>query len=692
MSRIGQKSEKALKEETSRKMNSLRVQLSVAIGALVLVICIGLGFSMYFTASNALQKSVFDSLQLLAIQGGTLVESELNGYRDVLTTIASTEQLTGNYNINEKMDYLGKEAARSDYLRMTLVKPDGKGITTEGQMPDLGEREYFKLAMSGITNVSDPLVSMNDKSVVVVVAAPVITDGKVTAVLTGSIDGNKLSSITDEIIFGKSGNAFMLNSAGTKIAHSDHDLVINMDNDFDNVGAKPYLQPLIDIEKKMIAGETNVGEYIYEDSETGSVISKLVGYAPVPGTTWSIAVTAPKNEVFNGLIQFGNLALLLGICFLILSLLLGVLIAGKIAQPIIALNGIVGKMAAFDLTTADSASISKAARQSNEIGIIARSVLHLKEEFHSIISNVRGESTEVKDSVEKMLSDIGKLNASIEDVSATTEQMSAGMEETAASTQEMNATSFEIETAVESIAARAQEGLRTASEISGRAEKLNKGFSVSQRNAREILDLTSDKLNAALEDSKSIEQINTLSDTIMQITAQTNLLALNAAIEAARAGEAGKGFAVVADEIRKLAEDSKTAVIEIQQVIKKVTDSVDNLAASSNELLGFVSGDVDNDYKQMLHATEQYNVDASVVNNMIMEFSSTSEELFASIQNMIKAIGEVTAATNEGAEGTANIAEKTSEVANRSGEVVEQAGKSQQSAEKLIGLVSKFKV
>lgn len=676
--------------KTVKKEKSLRVQLSMVIGALSLIICIGLSASMYIAASNALQEKAIDSLQLLATQGGVIVEKELNRYRDILTTIASTEQLTGENNINEKMEYLKKELNRSGYIRMTILNLDGKGITTEGKTPDLSEREYFQLAAKGITNVSDPVVSVNDQTVVVVIAAPIITDGKVTSVLTGTMDGNELSKITGEIVFGESGNAFMINNTGTKIAHNDHDLVINMDNDFDNVANNPNLQQLVDIEKKMIAGEKGTGEYIYEDDETGNYISKLVGYAPVPGTAWAIAVTAPKDEVMSSLLRFGTLALILGVFFLLFSLAIGVIIAGNIAQPIIALNDVVGRMASFDLTSEDSASISKAAGRQNEIGIITRSVLHLREEFHNIIYNVRGESTEVKDSFEVMLSNIGMLNASIEDVSATTEQMSAGMEETAASTQEMNATSIEIETAVESIAARAQDGLQTASKISIRAENLNKGFAVSQKNARSILDQTSDKLNIALEESKSIEQINTLSDTIMQITAQTNLLALNAAIEAARAGEAGKGFAVVADEIRKLAEDSKTAVIEIQQVIKKVTESVDNLASSSNELLGFVSDDVDNDYKQMLHATEQYSADASVVNSIIMEFSSTSEELFASIQNMIKAIAEVTAATNEGAEGTANIAEKTTEVANRSSEVVEQAVKSQQNAEKLINLVSKF--
>ncbi|MEG7763260.1 methyl-accepting chemotaxis protein, partial [Listeria monocytogenes] len=59
-------------------------------------------------------------------------------------------------------------------------------------------------------------------------------------------------------------------------------------------------------------------------------------------------------------------------------------------------------------------------------------------------------------------------------------------------------------------------------------------------------------------------------DTVTNIADQTNLLALNAAIESARAGEHGRGFAVVAEEVRKLAEQSRLAVVDINTVLKKI--------------------------------------------------------------------------------------------------------------------------
>lgn len=336
--------------------------------------------------------------------------------------------------------------------------------------------------------------------------------------------------------------------------------------------------------------------------------------------------------------------------------------------------------------------LSKYMNRKDEIGAIAKAIHNVQESLKTLIGNVINESNTIENVVESVNSNVTNLNENIEEVSATTEELSASMEETAASAEEMTATSQEIERAVHSIAEKSQEGAVQAGEIRKRAYETKENVENAQKKAYEIFINTKAGLEKAIEESKVVEQINVLSNAIMQITEQTNLLALNAAIEAARAGEAGRGFSVVAEEVRKLAEQSKETVNEIQNITSKVTNAVKNLSENSNKLLGFMSTDVDKDYKTMLEVANKYSEDAKFVDSLVEDFSSTSEELLASISDVLKTIDGVAQAASEGAGGTTDIANKISEVNNKSNKVLEEVIKTKESAEKLKFEISKFKI
>ncbi|MBU3127325.1 methyl-accepting chemotaxis protein [Clostridium tagluense] len=328
----------------------------------------------------------------------------------------------------------------------------------------------------------------------------------------------------------------------------------------------------------------------------------------------------------------------------------------------------------------------------DEIGRLGKSIDKMQNSIRDLVLGVKGESSNVENAVIDAVKQIQELTLNIEDVASTTEELSASMEETAASTEEMNATSSEIERAVEIIADKAKKGEISAKEINDRAKGLRVNFLESEKKGIKVYEETREKLQSALEESKSVEEIGALSNTIMEITAQTNLLALNAAIEAARAGESGKGFAVVADEIRKLAEDSKNAVAKIQEITQKVTGSVSNLAQSANGMMDYMTNNVNKDYKTMLEATDKYSMDADFIKNMVSEFNDASSQILDSIKNMSEVIDGVTIAANEGAEGTSTIAEKSTIVVEKSQEAKELSEYVKERNEKLVELVSKFKV
>jgi methyl-accepting chemotaxis protein len=388
------------------------------------------------------------------------------------------------------------------------------------------------------------------------------------------------------------------------------------------------------------------------------------------------------------------LSIVVTISFVILiGLLIGALIAyiigNKLSKHIIEIKDHLNKFSEGDF----SHKISEYAQnQKSEIGQISRATNTVQESIRNIIMTIIKESTNIDNSLEQANNSISFLNGNIEDVSATTQQLSAGMEQTAATMQEMNATSTEIEAAVVNIAKKAQETSFAVKDISTRAVTLKTAAKESKDHAYNIYKTTNLELTDAIEQAKSIEQIKQLSDAIMQITTQTNLLALNAAIEASRAGEAGRGFAVVADEIRKLAEDSKKTVNEIQGVTKNVLGAVENLVLSSQNILTFIENTVITDYNNQVDSSEQYSNDAVRIDNLVMDFSSTSEELLVSISNMVKAINEVTISTNESAEGTSNIAIRSSEIIDESSKVLRLSEGSKKSSDNLKNYVSQFKI
>lgn len=328
----------------------------------------------------------------------------------------------------------------------------------------------------------------------------------------------------------------------------------------------------------------------------------------------------------------------------------------------------------------------------DEIGKISNSISQMQEELRNLISEIGLEAKNVRSVVDSVSEDVNILNTNMEEVSSSTQQLSAGMEETAASSEEMNATSSEIEKSIQSIAQRAQEGAEEASSIKNRAESIKLNFTESRKKNEDTFSRTKADLEKAIEDSKIVAQINVLSKSIIEITSQTNLLALNAAIEAARAGESGKGFAVVAEEIRKLAEQSKDTIGEIQSLTQKVIQAVSTLSGSSSHLLEFMSNDVDNDYKTMLNVADKYSKDAGFVDTLVTDFSVTSEELLASIQNVLKIIEQVTLSSNEGAEGTSNIASKVTDAAEKANDIMKEIEKSKESSENLKHHILKFKI
>ncbi len=666
------------------RLKSIKMKLITVFSLLILFLCIGLGGIVYSVSSRSLSNTINESLLNLSKKSSEVVGEKINNQLNALEVLAESELISSKIlSTKGKLQVLKKEAERADHLWMSIVSLDGSASSTKAETSNISTMDYFLKAAGGEPAISNPYKDSTTNKLIMVYAVPILYDETVQGVLLAVRDGYELSTITNDIDYGNSGESFMINKTGNLIAHLDVNLIIDMYNVFNKVDEDANLQALAELEKEMIAGKEGVGEFLYD----GEV--KYMGYAPVKGTDWSLAVTASKSEVMHEVTNLIKAVILISIIVLFVGLIITYIVAQKITKPIKSLSNILTVAATGDFTTEIPTKLLK---NKDETGILAKAIDTMQSSIKGMVKEVVIESSLVGKELYNITNNIEELNKSIEDISATTEELTAGTEEVASSTEEMTANSSEIEKSVEAIAADVQDGVVLVKNVSIMAEEMKQNAIQSKENATQIFGKTRKNLIEAIEQSGSVNQINEMAEGILKITAQTNLLALNAAIEAARAGEAGKGFSVVAEEIKVLADNSKVLATKIQEVSLIILDAVNSLSTNSNEILEFIDKEVLMDYETLVDSSEKYSESSNNINAIMENFSATSEALLASIHNMAQSINEIANATDESAEGSTSIAQDISTVTNMSNEIIALSMSAKEKSSMLIDMVSQFKI
>lgn len=600
-------------------MKSIKTKMIMWVTVLVVGIIAILSIAARVFSTQALGNMNDTMLKALVSQSAKLVSSEVEANLSYVQAIATRSEIVDNdLSVEQKLDSLSSIIEEQKYIKIGIADVNGDIIFSNSTQTDISEREYFQKALEGTANISDPLMSATEGKIVVIYAVPILQKGEVTGVLTVTADSNEISNIVSSVTFGETGKAFMINAQGVKIAHYNNELVVNMDNDLENVKNDSSIKELASLEEKMIQGKSGVGEYHYKGEE------KILAYAPVEGTDWSLAVSVLTSEVLS---QVGTLVyklVMLAIVAIFISIVLVYIVSTQITKRIKIATQYILPLSKGDFTNEINENHLKS---KDEVGQMINAVHTMQYSLRDMFQLVNVSSDQIDENA-KNLSEISKqMSESVGMVNDAIQDVAQGNATQADSItvilKNMNEFSYSMRLIIDDIQKVDENaaGIKVLSEesngkvtqLSESVKKTNSSFDIFKNQMSEL------RIN--------LKQIGEVTNLINSVSEQTNLLALNASIEAARAGEAGKGFAVVAEEIRKLAEQSKKSAENIYVLIRSI-DSGNVYIEESTQLLN-----------------NEFEDQAKVIDSMLTSFY----EIIESIQDIsprIKGVNDATISIN----------------------------------------------
>lgn len=522
---------------------------------------------------------------------------------------------------------------------------------------DVSGEPFFREALKGNHYMSSPYMVGDD--MFLVVSAPIREGDTIYGVLYFQCDTDILQSIVEKIQIGEDGESYILDKNGVTIACGNKQAVLEQENIIKEAEENPGnqdLQTLAEVEKKMLAGETGIAFYTYEEDNSNNI----QGYTPIPGTDgWSVAVTMDEDEFMHDAYVRTNRQIAIAAVLCVVVIAIAVILSLSIARPIVRCANRLRALAQGDLK-----SPAPQVRGKDEVHILAESIESLIENFRAIVDEIGmvlgaiadGDLTKDADhadypgdfgSLQNYLRIINeKLNRTMGGIVETAMDVSANAGQMAASSSTLSQGAVEQSGAVERLSV-------TMSDMERDAERTD-GFA---REAKEMVDHAGDQLQ---ESGRYIESLNEamnlimssageishIIDTIGAIAMQTNLLALNASVEASRAGEAGRGFAVVAGEIRELASRSDAAAKATMELIKSSTEA----ANGGNEVVKKVTESVTNIVAESVRIAEQMNGVSEAIGRQTGAISQVSEALgqISSVVQSNTAAAEESAVSSKG--------------------------------------------
>ena len=653
------------KKEQSDQM--LQKQLVSQVMRLFLVFVITLivvsGVFMYFSNRNTLHEMTNVALNSTS----SAVERTLHTLEVNAMNVASLEIIQNTAaSKEEKLKAMDGVRTQNNYDEVGFVELNGKGYSNYGDF-DFNDQLHFQAASKGELFVGEPIINRLNGDIIIISGAPVYNNDKIVGTVY-IVD--LVASVNDkigEIVFGKTGYAYIINEEGTVIFHKDEQKIADQTNAIHLRETDRKYASLAKATEKIISS-TKEGMITYRQNGK----RMLAAYCPVTGhENWRLIMTAPNRE-FTSIVYISVLVnSLISIFLLVISILLMKRRIKDIIYPVDAVTKRLVKLAKGDLS-----SPVEVINTGDELAVLSQNLDDTIKSLNLYISDITrvlsqlsdgnldiqteasfaGDFVSLQESIDTIICSLNEtmmqMNNAADLVADHSDGTSQGAKNLADRTTDQASVLEELTASIVSVSDQVKLTADNTSKANQRSLEAKKNVEICNQQMQSMIQAMADiKAGSA--------KIGDIIKNIENIAEQTNLLSLNAAIEAARAGEAGRGFSVVAEEVRNLAEESAQAAQNTAKLIIKSIETVENgtsivndtaesltqVVNNTNEITSIIA-DIANAAREQAIAIEQINIGFEQMSNAVttnsitaQESASSSEELAAQAQSLKGLVG-----------------------------------------------------
>lgn len=472
-----------------------------------------------------------------------------------------------------------------------------------------------------------------------------------------------------------SSKAYLVDKSGNFLYHNDPDMIGTQ-----MTGNKVIQDVLDQLNSTGVMPTADVKECKVDGTQ------KYVAYMCTVND-WVVYVEADKDDVLSSITSIITSSLIVGGLFILLAVVIGIIVTGKITKPITKLTTVINDISELNMTDEHEIPITK-----DEIGVMGAAVARMKHQLQEIVGDLNGISG-------KLVSDSNTLYDISENVteastnnSATNEELAASMESTSQSTENVTNSVQDMNSSAIEVANKINEGTNLTSSAMDKAQEIHERTRQAREETLKVYDEIKGTSEQAIIQAKEVQKINELANAIQEIADQTTLLSLNASIEAARAGEQGRGFAVVASEIANLASESTTTGANIVTIVAQVNTSVETLTKCLVDALEFLENKVMNDYDAFMESSDEYSSAAKNIEDFMNQANEEVDQLKSTISSITDAMDSINRNINECSIGINDIANKTTEVVELTSESFERSNNCKTSASELQDITSRFQI